>query len=49
MAPPMISLQINQELVKKIDEVQEKLEYSSRSETLRESILYFIQEHQVIK
>lgn len=43
---PMISLQINPELVKKLDEVQEKLEYSSRSETLRESILYFIQEHQ---
>ena len=42
----MISLQISSELVKKLDEVQEKLEYSSRSETLRESILYFIQEHQ---
>jgi len=42
----MISLQISAELVKKLDEVQEKLEYSSRSETLRESILYFIQEHQ---
>jgi len=43
---PMISLQINTELVKKLDEIQEKLEYSSRSETLRESVLYFIQEHQ---
>ena len=46
MAPPMISLQISAKLVKKLDEVQEKLEYSSRSETLRESVLYFIQEHQ---
>ena len=43
---PMISLQINPELVKELDEIQEKLEYSSRSETLRECILYFIQEHQ---
>jgi len=43
---PMISLQISSELVKKLDEVQKKLEYSSRSETLRESVLYFIQEHQ---
>ncbi len=43
---PMISLQISPELVNKLDEVQEKLEYSSRSETLRECILYFIQEHQ---
>ena len=43
---PMISLQMNPGLVKKLDEVQEKLEYSSRSETLRECILYFIQEHQ---
>ena len=42
----MISLQISPELVNKLDEVQEKLEYSSRSETLRECILYFIQEHQ---
>ena len=42
----MISLQISPELVEKLDEVQEKLEYSSRSETLRECILYFIQEHQ---
>ena len=43
---PMISLQISQDLIKKLDEIQEKLEYSSRSETLRESVLYFIQEHQ---
>ena len=43
---PMISLQISTELVNKLDEVQKKLEYSSRSETLRESVLYFIQEHQ---
>ena len=43
---PMISLQMSPGLVKKLDEVQEKLEYSSRSETLRECILYFIQEHQ---
>jgi len=43
---PMISLQISQDLIKKLDEIQEKLEYSSRSETLRESVLFFIQEHQ---
>ena len=43
---PMISLQISPELIEKLDEVQKKLEYSSRSETLRESVLYFIQEHQ---
>ena len=43
---PMISLQISQDLIKKLDEIQEKLEYSSRSETLRESVMYFIQEHQ---
>ncbi len=43
---PMISLQVSPEMVKKLDEIQEKLEYSSRSETLRESVLYFIQEHQ---
>ena len=43
---PMISLQISQDLIEKLDEVQKKLEYSSRSETLRESVLYFIQEHQ---
>ena len=43
---PMISLQISEDLIKKLDEIQEKLEYSSRSETLRESVLYFIQEHQ---
>jgi len=42
----MISLQISQDLIKKLDEIQEKLEYSSRSETLRESVLFFIQEHQ---
>ena len=42
----MISLQISPELIEKLDEVQKKLEYSSRSETLRESVLYFIQEHQ---
>ena len=42
----MISLQISQDLVNKLDEIQEKLEYSSRSETLRESVLFFIQEHQ---
>ena len=42
----MISLQISEDLIKKLDEIQEKLEYSSRSETLRESVLYFIQEHQ---
>ena len=43
---PMISLQISQDLVEKLDNIQKKLEYSSRSETLRESILYFIHEHQ---
>jgi len=43
---PMISLQISQDLINKLDEIQEKLEYSSRSETLRESVLFFIQEHQ---
>ena len=42
----MISLQVSPEMVKKLDEIQEKLEYSSRSETLRESVLFFIQEHQ---
>ena len=42
----MISLQISEDLIKKLDEIQEKLEYSSRSETLRECILYFIQEQE---
>jgi len=43
---PMISLQISEDLIKKLDELQEKLDYSSRSETLRESVLYFIQEQE---
>ena len=42
----MISLQISEDLIKKLDELQEKLDYSSRSETLRESVLYFIQEQE---
>jgi len=42
----MISLQISQDLIKKLDEIQEKLEYSSRSETLRECVLYFIQDQE---
>ena len=43
---PMISLQISEDLIKKLDEIQEKLDYSSRSETLRECILYFIQDQE---
>ena len=42
----MVSLQISQKMQEELDQMQEKLEYSSRSEVLRESIKYFIQKHQ---
>jgi len=43
---PMISLQVSQELMDQFDAVWSKLAFPSRSEALRESILYFIQHHQ---
>ena len=39
----MISLQISEKMQQEIDKIQEKLGFSSRSETLRESIKSFIQ------
>ena len=42
---PMISLQIPKALQEELDAVQEKLGFSSRSETLRESINLFIREN----
>ena len=42
----MISLQVSQELMDEFDAVWSKLQFPSRSEALRESILFFIQHHQ---
>jgi len=42
---PMISLQVNQELMDEFDKVWEKMNISSRSEALRKSILTFIDTH----
>ena len=43
---PMISLQISQELMEEFDSIQRRLGFSSRSEALRESIIFFIQQNQ---
>lgn len=42
---PMISLQISQELMEKFDNIQRELNFSSRSEALREAILAFLQQN----
>jgi len=41
----MISLQISQDLMEKFDNIQRELNFSSRSEALREAILAFLQHH----
>jgi len=43
---PMISLQIDQTLQERLDQIQKKLGYASRSECLRESIQAFIRANQ---
>ena len=42
----MISLQVTKELVDEFDKIRKDLGFSSRSEALRESILFFIKENQ---
>lgn len=42
----MVSLQISKEMQEELDLIQHKLGFSSRSETLRESIKYYMQMNQ---
>lgn len=43
---PMVSMQVDDELMEEFDQLQKNLGYTSRSEALRQSILSFIQKNQ---